>query len=412
MDQETASPPNSSMPNSRSDPDRPKRHHRHLWIWLVVLLLFGLLFYWVITQHNKAQATIGRRGVTGPVPVTTATARSSTINVYLSSIGTVTPVYTASISAQVTGVISAVYYREGQYVRTGDPLVEIDPRPYAAQLVEAQGLLERDQNLLAEAQMDLARYKQAWSHNAIPRQTLEDQEKLVLQDQGTVKNDQGTVEYDQVQLSFCHITSPINGRVGLRLVDPGNLVSANSGTILLVVAQVQPITVIFTLNEDELPQVIEHRKGGKQLKVNVYNRTQQKLLSTGTLTTIDNQIDTTTGTVKLRASFANKDEILYPNQFVNASLLVNTLQNQIIVPSSAIQHNGTEDFVYLISNGKAVMRTVKSGNSEAGNTAVQGLQPGDVVANSSFEKLQNGSPVTISKIKLPSASQSSESNVP
>jgi len=413
MNQVTTSMPKSSMPNPRPDPDRPERRRRHLWIWVVVLFLFGLLFYWVITQHNKAaQATGGRRAMTGPVAVTTATARVGSINVYLSSIGTVTPVYTATISAQVTGVITNVHFREGQLVRQGDPLVDIDPRPYAAQLAEAQGLLERDQNLLAETQMDLDRYKVAWSRNAIPRQTLEDQEKLVLQDQGTVKNDEGTVDYDKVQLSYCHIVSPFSGRVGLRLVDPGNLVAANSATALLVVTQTQPITVIFTLNEDDLPQVIEHRKGGKQLKVNLYNRTQQKLLSTGTLTTIDNQIDTTTGTVKLRATFANKDEILYPNQFVNASLLVNTLENQTIVPSSAIQHNGNQDFVYLISNGKAVMREVKTGNSDGGDTAVQGIQPGDVVADSSFDKLQNGSQITISKIKIPSTSQSSESTAP
>ena len=241
---------------------------------------------------------------------------------------------------------------KGQYVRQGDSLVDIDSRPYAAQLAEAQGLLERDQNLLAEAQMDLDRYKEAWSRNAIPRQTLEDQEKVVLQDQGTVKNDTGTVQYDQVQLSYCHIASPINGRVGLRLVDPGNLVTANSTTTLVVVTQIQPITVIFPLNEDDLPQVLEHRKGGKQLKVDVFDRNQQKLLSSGKLATIDNQIDTTTGTVKLRAAFDNKDGILYPNQFVNSRLLVNTLQNQILVPSSAIQHNGNQDFVYVIENAR------------------------------------------------------------
>jgi multidrug efflux system membrane fusion protein len=376
--------------------------------------LFGLLFYWVITQHNKTQAatTGGRRGVTGPVAISTATARSGSLAVYLSSIGTVTPVYTASITAQVTGVITEVHYREGQNVKKGDPLIDIDPRPYAAQLAEAQGLLERDQNVLAEAQMDLDRYKEAWSRNAIPRQTLEDQEKLVLQDQGTVKNDEGTVQYDEVQVSYCHITSPINGRVGIRLVDPGNLVTANSSLTLVVVAQIQPITVIFPLSEDDISQVVEHRKGGTQLKVEVYDRTQAKLLSTGKLGTIDNQINTTTGTVNLRAGFDNKNAVLFPNQFVNTRLLVTTLQNQTLVPSSAIQHNGNQDFVYVITSGKAAMRIVKSGNSDAGNTAVQGIQPGDVVANSSFEKLQDGSAVTLSKMALPSSSTSPESDVP
>jgi multidrug efflux system membrane fusion protein len=273
-------------------------------------------------------------------------------------------------------------------------------------------LLERDQNTLAQAQMDLERYKQAWAKNAIPRQTLEDQEKIALQDQGTVKNDQGTVQYDQVQLGFCHITSPISGRTGLRLVDPGNLVTANSTTTLVVVTQQQPITVIFTLGEDNLPEVLQHSKGGKQLKVETYDRTQQKLLASGKLITIDNQIDTTSGTVKLRAQFDNKDGILFANQFVNTRLLVNILTNQTLIPSSAIQHNGNTDFVYLIVNNKATMRTVKVGNSDKGNTAVQGLNPGDVVANSSFEKLQNGSQITVSKVKLPSATDSPESDVP
>lgn len=414
MSPDPSAGPASQFAKPDSDSPQHEQRPRHYWIWAVVLLLFGLLFYWVITQHNKTQAatTGGRRGVTGPVAISTATARSGSLAVYLSSIGTVTPVYTASITAQVTGVITAVHYREGQNVKRGDPLIDIDPRPYAAQLAQAQGLLERDENVLAEAQMDLDRYKEAWSRNAIPRQTLEDQEKLVLQDQGTVKNDEGTVQYDEVQVSYCHITSPINGRVGIRLVDPGNLVTANSSLTLVVVAQIQPITVIFPLSEDDLSQVVEHRKGGTQLKVEVYDRTQAKLLSTGKLSTIDNQINTTTGTVNLRAGFDNKNAVLFPNQFVNTRLLVTTLQNQTLVPSSAIQHNGNQDFVYVITSGKAAMRTVKSGNSDAGNTAVEGIQPGDVVANSSFEKLQDGSAVTLSKMALPSSSTSPESDVP
>jgi multidrug efflux system membrane fusion protein len=406
-----ASPTMHPGPDSRAEPS----HRRHLWVWVVIFLLFGLLFYWVIRQHGKAQAATtggGRHTMTGPVPVTTATANSGSIGVYLNAIGTVTPIYTASITAQVTGVITAVHYREGQYVKKGDPLIDIDPRQYAAQVVQAQGLLDRDKSLLAEAQMDLDRYKEAWTKNAIPRQTLEDQEKLVFQDQGTVKNDEGTLEYDQVQLSYCHITSPINGRVGLRLVDPGNLVSANSTTTLVVVAQVQPITVIFTVGEDDLPQVLQNMRGGKQLKVEAYDRTQEILLSTGKLNTIDNQIDTTSGTVKLRAQFDNKNGSLFANQFVNTRLLVNTLANQTLIPSSAIQHNGNTDFVYFISDGKAQMRTVKAGQTDHGDTSVQGINPGDVVANSSFEKLQNGSQITISKVKLPSTSDSPENNVP
>jgi len=394
----------STPGNSNLEPEAKKR--RHAWIWVIVLLLFGLLFYWVWHQHAQSAQQQGgggrgHAGATGPVPVTTATAHLGDLGVYLNAIGTVTPVYTDSITAQVTGVITQVYFREGQYVKKGDPLIDIDPRPYAAQLEQAQGVLQRDQNMLAESQMDLARYQLAWSKNAIPRQTLEDQEKLVLQDQGTVKNDEGTVQYDEVQVGFCHIASPIAGRVGLRLVDPGNLVTANSTTALAVVTQMDPITVIFTLPEDSLPEVLEQMRGGRQLKVDAYDRTQQDLLSSGRLITVDNQIDTTTGTVKLRAEFANPKGTLFPNQFVNTRLLVKTLKNQLLIPSSAVQHNGDTAFVYLIQGKKATMKTVQAGETEGGNTVVAGLKPGDMVANSSFEKLQDGSQVFQSKIALP-----------
>lgn len=415
MDQQSFASQASPNREPSHETQQPGESRRHRWVWAVVLVLFGCLFYWAISQHSKTQAAAsgggGRRGMTGPVPVTLATAKKGSLGVYVDAIGTVTPLYTDSITAQVTGVITAVHYREGQYVRQGDPLIDIDARPYEAQLVQAQGILERDQNMLAEAQMDLDRYKLAWQKNAIPRQTLEDQEKVVLQDAGTVKNDQGTVQYDQVQVSYCHIASPISGRVGLRLVDPGNLVTANSSTTLVVVTQTQPITVIFTIGEDSLPEVLKHFKD-RVLQVQVYDRTQQRLLATGKLTTIDNQIDTTSGTVKLRATFDNSDGALFSNQFVNARLLVNTLTDQTLIPSSAIQHNGNTDFVYLISDNKAAMHTVKLGISDNGNTAVQGIQPGDVVADSSFEKLQNGSQIVVSRTKLPSTSDAAETDVP
>ncbi len=407
MDQAQSVSPSTPPANSPSEPEKKRRHR---WIWVIVLALFGLLFYWVYSQHSASQKSgagggggHGRFAMMGPVPVTTATAKLGDLGVYLNAIGTVTPVYMDTITAQVTGVIKQVYYREGQYVKKGDPLVDIDPSPYQAQVVEAEGALARDQGGLAEAQMDLKRYQDAWAKNAIPRQTLEDQEKLVLQDQGTVKNDQGVLQYDQVQVGFCHITSPINGRVGLRLVDPGNLVTANSTTALVVVTQMNPITVIFTLSEDNLPQVLQQMRGGKALTVEAYDRMEQTLLDTGKLITVDNLIDTTTGTVKLRAEFPNRKGMLFPNQFVNTRLLVNTLKNQLLVPSSAVQHNGETAFVYLIQNNKAVMRTVTPGISEGGSTVVAGLNPGDEVANSSFEKLQNGSPVYESKVKLPSS---------
>ena len=407
MDQQSSASHVPQASQSAGDSPTPVKKRRHRWVWVVVLLLFGLTFYWVIQHQQKSQAAVmggGRRAGGGVVPVTTATARSGSIGIYQDAIGTVTPIYTDSITSQATGVITAVHYREGQPVHKGDPLIDIDSRQYEAQLAQAEGALERDQNLLAQAEMDLERYKQAWAKNAIPRQTFEDQEKVVLQIKGTVKNDEGTVEYDKVQVGYCHITSPIAGRVGLRLADPGNLVTANSTTTLVVVTEIQPITVVFTLAEDALPQVLQQTRGKQQLKVEALDRAQQGHLATGKLTSIDNQIDTTTGTVKLRAEFDNHDGALFPNQFVNTRLLVKTLESQTLIPSSAIQHNGSQDFVYVIQDNKATVRTVKVGNSDKGETAVQGINPGDVVADSSFEKLQNGSQTTISKIKLPSTS--------
>lgn len=457
-------PPDHQLPPTTTPPVKKRRHR---WIWVVVLLAFGLLFYWVLSQHKKAPVAAGggRHMMTGPVPVVPVTATTGSLGIYLDAIGTVTPVYTDSITAQVTGPIVAVHYREGQRVRKGDPLIDIDPRPFQATLQEAQGTLERDQNLLAEAQMDLARYQVAWSKNAIPRQTLEDQEKLVLQDQGTVKNDEGVVQYDTVQLGYCHITSPIDGRTGLRLVDPGNLVTANSTSPLVVVTQENPITVIFTISEDNLDQVQTQMRKGTRMPVEVWDRNNANKIGTGVLRTVDNMIDTTTGTVKLRAEFPNPKGDLFPNEFVNTRLLVNTLQNQVLLPSSAIQHNGDEAFVYLLqdqppkgrargprapampgnaasspgglsrnnpASGRnaarggnegpppgtkilyAVMQDVKTGASDNNNTVVVGIKSGQVVANSSFDKLQNGSEVYISKVGIPETGTSiaGEGNAP
>jgi multidrug efflux system membrane fusion protein len=365
----------------------------------------------VLRHHDESQSApaASRRGATGPVTITVATAQKGNIGVYLEAIGTVTPVYTASITSEVMGMVTQVHYKEGQLVRKGQPLIDIDPRPYEAQLLQAQGALERDTNILAEARMDLQRYQEAWAKNSIPKQTLDDQEKIVLQDEGTVKNDQGTVKYDEVQVAFCHITSPITGRVGLRLVDPGNVVQSTGSTILAVITQVQPITVIFTVAEDSLAQVQAQTRHGKKLSVDAFDRAQQTKLATGKLLTYDNQIDTTTGTVKMRALFDNKKDALFPNQFVNSRLLVDTEQGVTLIPTSAIQHNGETAFVYVIQNDTAQIRNIKTGVADGGQTAVTGINPGDVVANSSFDKLQNNSKVVISKqAAQPAASTASQ----
>lgn len=378
-------------------------------IWLLILLAFALLFWWVWHHHTAQKAASGRHAGGGAVTITTVTARKGNIGVYLRAIGTVTPVHTDTITSQVTGLISAVHYRQGEIVKRGAPLIDIDSRPYRAQLLEAQGALERDINLLAQAEMDLKRYQLAWARNAIPKQTLDDQEKLVLQDQGTVKADQGTVAYNQVQVAFCHLTAPITGRVGLRLIDPGNVVQANSTTPLVVITQLQPITVVFTIPEDSIAQVVDQMKHGP-LQVTALDRSNQALLATGKLQVLDNLIDTTTGTLKLRGLFANKNYALFPNQFVNTNLLVTTLKGVTLIPNDAIQQNGDVSFVYVIQNGTAHLVDVKQGVTDNGMTEVTGINPGDVVADSSFQKLQNNSKVVITKTPLPA--NTSGSNAP
>jgi multidrug efflux system membrane fusion protein len=351
------------------------------------LLLAVVLVAWLLWQHYK-----NAKKVTPPAPkinITTATAQQGNIGVYLDEIGTVTPVYTDWVTSQVTGPVVAVHFKEGQLVRKGSPLVDIDSRPYRAMLLQAEGTLQRDQNLLAQAQMDLERYRIAWARNAIQKQLLDDQEKIVLQDEGTVKNDQGTVQYDEIQVGYCHITAPIAGRVGLRLVDPGNVVQSAGTITLAVVTQMEPITVIFTIPEDSLGPVAARLQKKAKLAVDAFDRTAQTRIASGMLLTLDNQIDTTTGTVKARAVFANKNDALFPNQFVNIRLLVNTLQGVTLIPASAIQQNGSASFVYMIQNNIAHTRSVKPGVTDGGVTQVDGINPGDVVANSSFDKLQD-----------------------
>jgi membrane fusion protein, multidrug efflux system len=391
----------------------PSRSGKRWILWTTLLLILVVVGYYFYHRSEAGQAAKpaaggsagagGRRGMTGPVPLTVATATKGDIGVYLDAIGTVTPVYTASITPQASGVLTAVNYTEGRFVHKGDSLIEIDPRPYQAQLLQAEGTLERDTNVLAQAQMDLDRYRAAWARNGINKQLLDDQEKIVLQDQGTVKNDQGTVEYDQVQLSYCHITAPISGQAGLRLVDPGNVVQAGGTDPLVVLTQMQPTTVIFTLAEDSLGQVLAQMRKLHSLPVEAWDRNSANKLATGKLTTLNNQIDTTTGTLKLRATFDNRNSILFPNQFVNVRLLVNTLTGVTLIPTGAVQHNGQAAFVYVIdtTNKVASVRNVKTGVSDSGVIAVQGINPGDQVATSSFDKLQDKSKIVVAKQAAP-----------
>jgi membrane fusion protein, multidrug efflux system len=384
------------QPPDRTD-SRPHRTSRIiLWIILLILIVLAFVLFWRRSEDGKK-----KKPAPAKIAITTATATKGNIGVYLDSIGTVTPVYTDSITSQVNGLVVAVHYTEGQLVEKGDPLVDIDARPYRATLLQAQGALERDENILAQSKMDLERYRAAWARNAIAKQILDDQEKLVLQNEGTVKNDQGTVQYDEIQVEFCHITAPISGRVGLRLVDPGNVVQSAGATTLAVITQLEPITVIFTIAEDSLGPVQARLRQKAILAVDAFDRAAQTKIAGGKLLTIDNQIDTTTGTVKGRAQFDNKNDALFPNEFVNTRLLVNTLQGVTLVPASAIQRNAQTSFVYVIQNDLAHIRTVTPGVTDAGKTQVEGVNPGEVVANSSFDKLQENTAVTVSNQPAP-----------
>lgn len=401
--------PDHQLPDSQTPP-----HKRGKVIAWIILLLVVVVVAWLLLRHHEDTATAAKspRGGGGPVTLTTTTAQKGDIGVYLDSIGTVTPVYSSSITSQVNGIVTAVHYKEGQIETKGDPLIDIDPRTYEATLLQAQGTLERDENVLGQAKMDLERYKDAWARNAIPKQTLDDQEKIVLQDQGTVKLDQGVVEFDKIQVEYCHITAPITGKVGLRLVDPGNVVQSSGTLTLAVITQMQPITVIFTISEDNLGQVQTRLRTNAVLTVDAFDRAGQKKIASGKLLTLDNLIDTTTGTVKARGAFENKDLMLFPNEFVNVRLLVDTLHGATLIPASAIQHNGQADFVYVLQDNTAHMRSIKSGVTDAGKTEVTGINPGDVLANSSFDKLQDNSKVVVAGTGKPASGNSAGSAAP
>jgi multidrug efflux system membrane fusion protein len=375
--------------------ERPgaRKKHSWRWLWWTLAMICVAIIIVVIMRRNKSakDAAAADQPVTPNINVASVTRGD--IGQYVDALGTVTPVSTVNVYTQITGKVVGVHYSEGQMVRKGDALVDIDPQPYQAQLLEAQGTLDHDRGVLAQAEIDEARYKDASANNAISRQTYEDQQQAVVQDKGTVKNDLGQVQYAQVQLSYCHIVSPITGRMGLRLVDIGNTVFSGSSNALAVITQLQPITVVFDVAEDNLAKLHGEIKHRAALRVDAYDRAQLAKIATGKLLTLDNQIDTTTGTVRFRGQFDNTALSLYPNQFVNTRLLVNTIHNATLAPSAAIQHNGVNSFVYRVVAGTAKMQPVREITSEGDTTAVEGIQPGDVVATTGFDKLQDNAKV-------------------
>ena len=376
-------------PRSGRDPAR-KRHPFLYWGAIVLVVACAFLLFRAFSRPKaKPKAPAG-------IPVSVGTARVGDIDIFLDAIGTVVPVNTVTVTSRVSGQVTDVLYKEGQAVAKGDLLAIVDPRPYEALLVQAGGQLARDQAVLKNARLDLKRYENAFEQHAIPEQQLATQQALVEQYAGSVQLDQGNMAAAQVNVDYTKITAPIDGRVGLRSVDPGNIVTADGTTALATITQLQPITVIFTISEDDLPKVTEQTAAGRTLRVDALDRAQQGRIAQGTLITVDNQINTATGTVRARALFANRRNELFPNQFVNARLLVKTLPKVILVPAASIQRNGDESFVYVAQDdGTVRSRDVKVAATEGETSAVTGVNPGDRLVTDGFDKLQSGSRILV-----------------
>ena len=370
---------------------------RHWWILIVTVCLLIAGAYVFLIKPGIAQSNSAKKGAaqTRSVPVVATAVKKGDLPVYLTGLGTVIPLNTVTVKTRVDGQLMEIFFKEGQIVNRGDLLATIDPRPFEAQLSQAEGQLARDQSFLANARIDLDRYKVLWQQDSISKQQLDTQEALVKQYEGAVKVDQGLISSVKLQLVYCRITSPITGRIGLRLVDPGNMVHASDTSGLIVITQLQPITVIFPIPEDNLQQVLRKLKSGKQLLVEAYDREQKIKLAAGTLLTMDNQIDTGTGTVKLKAMFQNKMNELFPNQFVNARILVDVIRNAIIVPAAAIQRGPQGTFVYVVKDDRTVtVRPLTLGEilgSEASVTS--GLATDELVVTDGADRLREGAKV-------------------
>ncbi|HLG85963.1 MAG TPA: efflux RND transporter periplasmic adaptor subunit [Alphaproteobacteria bacterium] len=362
---------------------------------VLLILILGLLV-WAIRPGGQPRG--GRYAGNAPMAVGTATATKGDLNVTLNALGTVTPLATVTVVTQIAGQLQQVYFQEGQTVRKGDPLALVDPRPYENALEQAQGQLAHDKALLANAEKDLKRYDTLVKQDSIAAQTRDTQAALVEQYKSTLITDQAAIDTAKLNIAYCHITSPVTGRVGLRQVDPGNYVTPTSTSNgLVVVTELQPISVIFVLPEDDLPAIQKQLHANQTLAVTAYDRSWNKLAD-GKLETIDNQIDTTTGTFKLRAIFDNPDELLFPNQFVNTVLLVTTLHDQTIVPTTAVQRGAPGTFVYVVNpaDDTVSVRPVKLGPTENDKVAIDsGLQPGDVVVTDGTDRLKDGAKVML-----------------
>ncbi len=408
--------PPESMPDVEipGQPDdlkssRPKKSKKRGLIWLLFLVIVaGVAAYtvWRVSQPAVAQRGQGKGkgkgggfGGLGPVPVVVAKVGRASVPVFLNGLGNVTAFYTVTVKSRVDGQLMKVDVNEGDFVKEGQLLIEIDPRPYQVQLDLAQATLARDQALLDNAKLDLERYKGAIANDAIPKQQLDTQAALVAQYGATLKQDAANVDSAKLNLTYAHITSPITGVVGLRQVDPGNIVHAADATGMMVITQLQPIAVLFTIPEDSLPQVVAKLRGGIHLPVEAWNRDNSKKIASGALITLDNQINNTTGTAQLKAVFDNKDNALFPQQFVNIRLLVDTLGNQLVVPNVAIQNGQQGTFVYVVDDDSKVhLKTVKVGiTTETVSDIISGLMDGERVVVDGTDRLIDGAQVRVRK---------------
>lgn len=387
-----------SLPPTPPDTSSPQ-HKRRWWLWVLILIVIGVAVWYfrgAKAKQTQAAATSAHARQAGmPVPVVVATATAGDLPVYYTGLGTVTASNTVTIHSHVDGQIMVVHFKEGEFVHKGDPLVEIDPRPFQVQLEQAQGQFAKDTAALHDASVNATRYQALFAAGVIPKQQMDTQIAASEQLQGSIKSDQAQIDSARLQLSYCHITSPIEGRVGLRLVDAGNIIHASDQNGLLVITQVHPIAAIFTLPQDQMMAVYKKLRQGAKLPADAYDRDDTTKIASGTLLTIDNQIDTTTGTYKLKAMFDNLDNALFPNQFVNIHLLVDTMRGLTIIPAAALERGPQGTYVYAVAPGNTVKIHTVTVALTAGNVIGlnNGLQPGDQVVTDGMDKLQDGSKI-------------------
>jgi multidrug efflux system membrane fusion protein len=380
------------------EPARALLTPKHWVVGLLVLCLLAVGAYVVLTRSGEAQPRVAGTKANMPArstPVVAVPAKTGDIGVFLTGLGTVTPLNTVTVKSRVDGELMRVLFREGQVVKSGELLAEIDPRPFQVQLTQMEGQMARDLAQLKNAKIDVERYTDLYKQEMIAKQQLDTQVALVHQFEGVVKTDQGQIDNAKLQLTYSRITAPITGRIGLRLVDAGNIVHANDPTGLVVITQLQPVTVIFTIPEDSLPPVMDKLKTGERLPVEAFDREQKRKLASGSLLTVDNQIDPNTGTVRLKAIFPNDDNELFPNQFVNARLLLDVKRQTTLVPTAAIQRGPQGTFLYVVKDDQTVgVRPVTVGVTQADDASIdQGVSAGELVVVDGTEKLRDGSKV-------------------